>query len=57
MVAEADFTGSTADMSGYVGDQKPARVVLITECSMSDNVVGAIIRKWTSCGPAISART
>ena len=38
VVAEADFTGSTADMSGYVGSKKPARVVLITECSMADNV-------------------
>ena len=38
VVAEADFTGSTADMSDYVGKQKPARVVLITECSMADNV-------------------
>src|SRR5215472_589656 len=38
VVAEADFTGSTADMSGYVGKQKPAKVVLITECSMADNV-------------------
>jgi quinolinate synthase len=25
-------------MSGYVGKQKPAKVVLITECSMADNV-------------------
>ena len=38
VVAEADFTGSTADMSGYVGTHQPARVVLITECSMGDNV-------------------
>ncbi len=38
VVAEADFTGSTADMSGYVGREKPARVVLLTECSMADNV-------------------
>jgi len=38
VVAEADFTGSTADMSGYVGREKPAKVVLITECSMADNV-------------------
>ncbi len=38
VVAEADFAGSTADMSDYVGRQKPARVVLITECSMADNV-------------------
>jgi quinolinate synthase len=38
VVAEADYTGSTAEMSGYVGREKPARVVLLTECSMSDNV-------------------
>ncbi|PSJ62925.1 quinolinate synthase NadA [Pseudaminobacter soli (ex Li et al. 2025)] len=38
VVAEADFAGSTAAMSDYVGREKPARVVLITECSMSDNV-------------------
>ncbi|MEI5678457.1 MULTISPECIES: quinolinate synthase NadA [unclassified Mesorhizobium] len=38
VVAEADFAGSTAAMSDYVGQKKPARVVLITECSMSDNV-------------------
>ena len=38
MIAEADYTGSTADMSGYVGREKPARVVLLTECSMADNV-------------------
>jgi quinolinate synthase len=38
VVAAADFTGSTADMSGYVAKRKPPRVVLLTECSMSDNV-------------------
>jgi quinolinate synthase len=38
VVAEADFTGSTADMSNYVGRQQPSRVVLLTECSMADNV-------------------
>jgi quinolinate synthase len=38
VVAEADFSGSTAAMSNYVGTRKPARVVLLTECSMSDNV-------------------
>lgn len=38
VVAEADFAGSTAAMSDYVGRHKPARVVLMTECSMSDNV-------------------
>jgi quinolinate synthase len=38
VVAEADFTGSTADMSNYVGREQPSRVVLLTECSMADNV-------------------
>jgi len=38
VVAEADFTGSTAAMIDYVDAEKPARVVLVTECSMSDNV-------------------
>ena len=38
VVAEADFTGSTADMIRYVGTKRPARVALVTECSMSDNV-------------------
>jgi quinolinate synthase len=38
VVAECDFTGSTAAMADYVGKQRPGRVVLLTECSMSDNV-------------------
>jgi quinolinate synthase len=38
VVAEADFAGSTAAMADYVGTRRPARVVLVTECSMSDNV-------------------
>jgi quinolinate synthase len=38
VVAESDFTGSTAEMIGYVGAKRPARVALVTECSMSDNV-------------------
>jgi quinolinate synthase len=38
VVAESDFTGSTAAMIDYVGARHPARVVLMTECSMSDNV-------------------
>ncbi|RUZ74235.1 quinolinate synthase NadA [Mesorhizobium sp. M7A.F.Ca.US.006.01.1.1] len=38
VVTEADFSGSTAAMSDYVERQKPPRVVLLTECSMSDNV-------------------
>jgi quinolinate synthase len=38
VVAEADFAGSTAAMTEYVGAKRPRRVVLVTECSMSDNV-------------------
>src|SRR5215469_7688225 len=38
VIAECDFSGSTAAMADYVGKERPARVVLLTECSMSDNV-------------------
>ncbi|MBK4218014.1 quinolinate synthase NadA [Paracoccus caeni] len=38
VVEAADFSGSTAVMSDYVGQHKPPRIVLLTECSMSDNV-------------------
>ena len=41
VVAEADYAGSTAGMADYVGENKPSRVVLLTECSMSDNVAVA----------------
>ena len=34
----SDFAGSTAAMNDYVIQRKPKRVVLITECSMADNV-------------------
>ncbi len=38
VVMESDFTGSTKAMSDYVGNHKPKNVILLTECSMSDNV-------------------
>jgi quinolinate synthase len=38
VVAEADFAGSTAAMIDYVAREKPPKVALMTECSMSDNV-------------------
>jgi quinolinate synthase len=38
VLAEADFVGSTAAMVRHVGEVSPRRVVLVTECSMSDNV-------------------
>ncbi len=34
----ADFVGSTARMVEYVHDKRPKKVMLVTECSMSDNV-------------------
>lgn len=38
VLAESDFVGSTAGMIRFVGEEKPQRVVLVTECSMADNV-------------------
>jgi quinolinate synthase len=38
VLAEADFTGSTAHMINWVRNKRPRRVVMITECSMADNV-------------------
>src|SRR6267143_58065 len=38
VLAEADFTGSTAHMINWVRNTHPKRVVMITECSMADNV-------------------
>src|SRR5206468_4412105 len=38
VLAEADFTGSTAHMIDWVRSKKPRRVVMVTECSMADNV-------------------
>jgi len=38
VIAEADFAGSTALMSDYVAQRRPKRVVMVTECSMSDNL-------------------
>src|SRR5438270_6474155 len=38
VLAEADFTGSTAHMIDWMRKRHPKRVVMITECSMADNV-------------------
>lgn len=35
---EADFVGSTAGMINWVKSERPRQVVMVTECSMSDNV-------------------
>ena len=38
VIAASDFTGSTSGMSKYVKKNQPKKVMLVTECSMSDNV-------------------
>lgn len=38
VIDAVDFAGSTAAMIAWVKNEKPARVVMVTECSMSDNV-------------------
>src|SRR5215471_13759587 len=38
VLAEADFTGSTAHMINWVRQNRKTRIVMITECSMADNV-------------------
>ncbi len=38
VVAEADLSGSTAMMEEYVQRHAPKQIVLVTECSMSDNL-------------------
>jgi quinolinate synthase len=38
VIEEADFTGSTAKMIDWVKTKHPAKVLMVTECSMADNV-------------------
>jgi quinolinate synthase len=38
VLAKSDFVGSTAAMIDEVAKRKPQRVLMVTECSMSDNV-------------------
>lgn len=38
VIEASDFTGSTAAFTDYIAKRKPKQVVLITECSMADNV-------------------
>ncbi len=42
VLAEADFVGSTAGMVRHLESARPARVVLVTECSMADNVAAEL---------------
>jgi quinolinate synthase len=38
VIAAADFTGSTSGMINFVKDNRPPKVMLVTECSMASNV-------------------
>ena len=38
VLEEADFVGSTSGMINYVSDRRPRQVLMVTECSMADNV-------------------
>ncbi|HLR56711.1 MAG TPA: quinolinate synthase NadA [Beutenbergiaceae bacterium] len=42
VVAASDISGSTAQMVAHVEREQPARVALITECSMSDNIAAEL---------------
>jgi quinolinate synthase len=42
VLAEADFVGSTSGMISWVERNRPRRVVMVTECSMADNVAAEV---------------
>jgi quinolinate synthase len=43
VIAAVDFAGATAGMIDWVKTEKPASVVMVTECSMSDNVAAETV--------------
>ncbi len=54
VLAEADMVGSTSGMIRYVAAERPSKVVMVTECSMSDNVAAEFpdlefVRPCTIC--------
>ena len=42
VLEEADFAGSTSSLIRYVNVNRPPKVMMVTECSMSDNVSAEI---------------
>ena len=38
VISASDFAGSTSNMVKYVKEKQPKKVLLVTECTMSDNV-------------------
>ncbi len=54
VLEEADMVGSTSGMINWVAEHRPRQVVMITECSMSDNVAAEFpqiefVRPCTIC--------
>ena len=41
VIHEADFAGSTSGMANWIDKHQPQRVIMVTECSMSDNLAVA----------------
>ena len=41
----ADFVGSTAEMIRFARERRPSRLLMLTECSMSDNLVAELPRR------------
>ena len=42
VIEAADFAGSTAQMIDYVRNRRPGKVLMVTECSMSDNIAAEV---------------
>lgn len=42
VLGAADYVGSTSQMQNYVQTKRPKRVLMVTECSMSDNVAASV---------------
>ena len=55
VVAASDFSGSTAAMIAYVEKTRAPRYLLLTECSMGDNIAARQSRARRCSGSAASA--
>jgi len=42
VLGAADFVGSTAQMQDFVTKRRPSKVLMVTECSMSDNIAAEV---------------
>lgn len=61
VLAEADFVGSTSGMTKWVQTRQPEQVVMVTECSMADNVAESapdteFLRPCNMCPPPGSGK-